>query len=217
MNIGEPQWRSQSNDRAYDLQGDLLESCSCWAPCPCWIGADPDGDRCQGFNAYHIDRGVIDGVNVAGCDLVRVFDIHGNPRVPSSWRQVIVIDEQASDEQVSAILDAYSGVFGGPLADLARLVSQTLGVERAAISYTVADGAGTVRAGYLVSVSVIPFRGADGAVTTLHDSLMATVPRAPAYIASAEHHKVALKKYGFEWMFRERSAIQSAYRVVNDA
>jgi hypothetical protein len=154
-------------------------------------------------------------VNVDGCDLVRVFDIRGNARVPGSWRQVVVIDRQASDEQASSILAAYSGAFGGPLADLALLVGETLGVERATISYAVARGTGSVRAGNLVSVSTSPFRGVDGTVTTLHDSLMATVPRAPAYIASAEHHEVALAQYGFEWTFQGRSAIQSEYRVVN--
>jgi hypothetical protein len=125
------------------------------------------------------------------------------------------MDQRASAEQASWILAAYSGALGGPLADLALLVGETLGVERAKISYAIAHGAGAVKAGRLVSVSVEPFRGADGAVTTLHDSLMAAMPRAPAYIASARHHDVALAKYGFEWAFQGRSAIQSEYRVAN--
>lgn len=207
--------RRRGADSSYDLQGTILESCSCRAPCPCWIGADPDEEHCQGFNAYHIDSGTVGGVDVGGCDFVRVFDIDGNARVPGSWRQVVVIDERASDEQAASILAAYSGAFGGPLADLALLVGATLGVERASISYAVAAGAGSIRAGRMLSVSVTPFRGADGVVTTLHDSLMATIPRAPAYIASAERHEVALEKYGFAWTFEGRSAIQSEYRVVS--
>jgi hypothetical protein len=73
-----------------------------------------------------------------------------------------------------------------------------------------------VKADDLVSVSITPFRGADGTVTTLHDSLMATAPRAPAYIAHAQRHDVSLDEYGFAWSFRGRSAIQSAYRVAHD-
>jgi hypothetical protein len=203
-------------NRPYDIEGALLESCSCWSPCPCWIGADPDDDSCRGFNAYHIVRGDIDGVDVAGCDFVRVYDILGNIRVPGSWRQVVVIDTHSSDEQVAAILAAYTGELGGPLADLARLVGETLGVERADIDYTVLEGAGAMRAGHLVNVTLTPFVGADGVPTTLWNSLMATVPRAPAYISKAEHHDVALGEYGFEWMFQGRSAIHSEYRVAND-
>jgi hypothetical protein len=204
-------------DKPYEIRGAILESCSCRTPCPCWIGADPDDERCLGFNAYHITRGTVDGVDVAGCDLVRVFDIRGNPREPGSWRQVVVISDSASDEQASSMLAAYTGVLGGPLSDLAHLVDQTLGVERASITYRVAGGEGTVRAGKLVDVSISPFRGADGVLTTLHDSLMTTVPRAPAYISRANFHEVALAKYGFEWRFEGRSAIQSDYRVSNCA
>jgi hypothetical protein len=203
-------------DRPYRIEGVLLESCSCWAPCPCWLGDDPDNGSCQGFNAYHVDHGFIDGVEVSGLDFVRVFDIAGNIRAPGSWRQVFVIDERASSEQVAAILAAYEGHLGGPLADLARLVAQTLGLERASISYQAVEGAGRVRAGALVNVALAPFLGADGKVTTLVDSLMASVPRAPAYISKATHHRVALEKYGFDWAFAGRSAIQSAYRISHD-
>jgi hypothetical protein len=187
------------------------------APCPCWIGADPDGGSCQAFNAYHIARGSIDGVDVAGCNFIRVLDIPGNVLVPESWRQVFVVDVRATGEQVASILAAYTGALGGPLADLARLVAETLGVERARISYDIERGTGTLRAGRMVSVDVTPFVGADGTVTTLHDSLLASTPRAPAYIARAEYHDVSLGGYGFEWAFKGRSAIHSEYRVANDA
>jgi hypothetical protein len=202
--------------RPYHIEGAILESCSCRAPCPCWIGADPDGDSCQAFNAYHIVSGDIDGVKVAGCDFIRVLDIPGKLLATESWRQVFVVDLRASEEQVASIVAAYTGALGGPLADLARLVGVTLGVERAAISFEITQGAGSLRAGRLVSVALAPFVGADGTVTTLHDSLMSTLPRAPAYIARAEHHDVSLEKYGFEWAFRGRSAIHSDYRVTND-
>jgi hypothetical protein len=211
-----PRKRDSHGSRAYDLNGDILESCSCWAPCPCWIGADPDGDSCLGFNAYHIESGSIDGVDVSGSDFVRVFDIRGNPRVPGSWREYILVDSDATDRQAAAIVEAYSGALGGPLADLALLVAERLGPLRASISFDVREGSGTVRAGHFVSVSVKPFRGGDGRVTTLCNSMMASSPRAPAYVASAEVHTVALREAGFDWTFRGRSAIQSAYRVVHE-
>jgi hypothetical protein len=208
--------RAREVSRPYHIEGAVLESCSCRAPCPCWIGADPDGDSCQAFNAYHIVRGAIDGVDVADCDFIRVLDIPGKLLVPASWRQVFVIDARASDEQVASIFAAYTGALGGPLADLAHLIGETLGIERAQISYAVTQGAGSLQADHLVNVVLTPFVGADGTVTTLRDSLMSTLPRAPAYIARAERHEVSLKQYGFEWAFQGRSAIHSEYKVVND-
>jgi hypothetical protein len=186
------------------------------APCPCWIGDDPDDGSCQAFNAYHIAQGNIDGVDVSGCDFIRVLDIPGNVLVRNSWRQIFVIDARASKEQAASILAAYTGELGGPLADLARLVKETLGVERASINYAIGRGSGALRAGNLVNVAITPYLGANGTPTTLHDSLLACAPRAPAYIAKADHHDVSLEKYGLEWAFEGRSAINSHYRVAND-
>ena len=43
--------------KTYTLDGSMLEACSCAGPCPCWVGDDPDGGRCEAFVAYHIDHG----------------------------------------------------------------------------------------------------------------------------------------------------------------
>jgi hypothetical protein len=66
---------------------------------------------------------------------------------PASWKQVVFVDERASDDQRQAILDAYDGKLGGPLADLAGLIGETLGVERAAITHEVHDGKGRLTIG----------------------------------------------------------------------
>src|SRR5579862_8343464 len=51
---------------AYDLEGQLLEVCTCKILCPCWVGEDPDGDgTCQSVNSWHIDKGQINGVDVS--------------------------------------------------------------------------------------------------------------------------------------------------------
>src|SRR5204862_385568 len=46
----------------YDLQGTLLEACSCGVLCPCWVGEDPDGGMCDAIIAYHFDAGTVQGV-----------------------------------------------------------------------------------------------------------------------------------------------------------
>jgi hypothetical protein len=32
---------------AYEIEGRLLEVCTCEVICPCWVGRDPDGGRCD--------------------------------------------------------------------------------------------------------------------------------------------------------------------------
>src|SRR5947209_15980714 len=120
----------------YQMEGSLLEVCSCDTLCPCWIGEDPDNGTCESVVAYHFDGGTIRGVDVSGLTLASAVLIPGNV-LAGHWKQVIFIDDAASDEQFEAILDAFSGKLGGPLADLAELVGEVLAVERAPISHEI--------------------------------------------------------------------------------
>ena len=107
---------STADETGYELEGTLLEACSCGVLCPCWIGEDPDHGTCESFNAYHFDRGTIGGVDVSGLAIVKVCLIPGNVLTPGSWRVVMYIDERATDEQFEAIRAAFGGELGGPLA-----------------------------------------------------------------------------------------------------
>lgn len=199
----------------YDFEGTLLEACSCQVLCPCWIGEDPDGGSCDAFNAYHFDRGTIAGLDVSGLSFVRVVRIPGNVLTPNSWKQVLLIDDKASEEQFQAIADAFEGRLGGPLADLAGLVAETVAVERATISHEIIDGHGTLKVGDSILSTMHPYQGPDGRTTTLRDSLFSTVPGSPAYVAVADTHKVELPQYGMEWEFEHRNAIQADWKLVH--
>jgi hypothetical protein len=202
-------------DTVYDLEGSLLEACSCGVLCPCWVGADPDEEQCLAVNAYHFDRGAINGTDVSGLSYVAVVIIPGNVLTPGSWRVVAFVDDAASDEQFDAIVAAYQGKLGGPLADLAGLVAEFIAVERAPILHQTRGGKGTLRVGDVVSAEMEPFRAPDGAtITTLRDSLFSTVPGSPAYVARAHSHTVDLPQYGMQWSFEGRNAIQSDYRIT---
>ncbi|HVL99864.1 MAG TPA: DUF1326 domain-containing protein [Egibacteraceae bacterium] len=206
--------RPTGQDVVYALEGTLLEACSCGVLCPCWVGEDPDGGSCDAFNAYHFDRGVIRGVDVAGLNLVNVVHIPGNVLAPGSWRVVTFIDERATEEQATAILDAYQGRLGGPLADLAGLVGEVLAVIRAPIGHELVGGTGTLRVGDALSARMRPYTGPDGTTTTLRDSLFSTVPGSPAYVGKADTHTVNLPEHGMVWSFTDRNAIQADYRIA---
>ncbi len=206
--------RATAKDVVYDLQGTLLEACSCGVLCPCWIGEDPDGGSCDAFVAYHFDAGTVGGVDIAGLNLVNVVKIPGNVLTPGSWKIAMFIDERATDEQQQALVDAYSGKLGGPLADLAGLVGEVVDVRRAPISHEIVNGKGELRIGDFVSAEMAPFTAADGKTTTLRDTVFSTVPGSPAYVGKASKHTVNLPEYGMVWSFEGRNAIQSDYRIT---
>jgi hypothetical protein len=206
-----------TTDAIYDLEGTLLEACSCGVLCPCWVGADPDGGSCAAVNAYHFARGSIRGVDVSGLNSVLVVRIPGNVLTPGSWQVVRFIDDRATDEQMNAILDAYRGNLGGPLGDLAGLIGEELAVERAPIVHEIRDGRGTLRIGDVVTAEMEPFAAADGTTTTLRDSLFSTVPGSPAYVGRAGRLDVNLPQYGMTWSFEGRNAIQADYHITYTA
>lgn len=214
MAITEPQ--PAATTPAYDLQGTLIEACSCGILCPCWVGEDPDGGTCDAINAYHFDAGTVRGVDVSGLNFVRVVRIPGNVLEPASWTQVVFLDRSASDEQAQALLDAYDGTLGGPLADVAGLVGRTLAVERATIRHEVSEGRGVFAIDDLVHAEMRSFAGPDGSTTTLRDSLFSTVPGSPAYVGIADTHSVELPQYGMTWSLEGRNAIQADFVVRHE-
>ena len=196
--------------KTYFLDGTLLEACSCGGPCPCWVGDDPDGGRCDSVNAYHIDRGQVGGVDVSNLSFVQVNQIPGNV-LAGNWRAIFYIDDKATPEQQEAILNVFSGKLGGPLADIASLVGERVAVHFVPIDHRVEGGKGTLRVGEVVEAEMAPYTDANGRPTTIHDTVFSTIPGSPAYLAKASHHRVNIPEYGMIWEFSGRNAIQGDF------
>jgi hypothetical protein len=196
--------------KTYVLDGTLLEACSCGGPCPCWVGDDPDGGRCDSVNAYHIDRGQVGEVDVSNLSFVQVNQIPGNV-LSGNWRAVFYIDDKASPEQKEAILNVFSGKLGGPIADVASLVGERVAVHFVPIEHRVEDGQGTLRVGEVVDAEMVPYTDASGRSTTIHDTVFSTIPGSPAYLAKATRHHVSIPEHGMIWEFTGRNAIQGEF------
>jgi hypothetical protein len=197
----------------YQFQGTLLEACNCDVLCPCWIGEDPDNGTCSSVVAYHFDAGKVRGIDVSGLTIANVVFIPGNV-LAGNWKQLIFVDDQANDEQAQAIVDAFSGKLGGPLADLAQLIGERLGVVRAPISHEIVEGRGTLSVGDgAVLAEMEPYRGPDGSVTTLQNSIFSTVPGSPAWVGKARRFVVNLPEHGWTYEFEGRNAIQSDWVI----
>jgi hypothetical protein len=194
----------------YTMDGTLLEACSCGGPCPCWLGDDPDGGHCEAFLAYHVDKGTIGGVDVAGTSLVSIVQIPGNV-LAGNWRVVSYINDTASPEQRQAVFDAFTGKLGGPLADLAQLVGERVAVYAAPIEHRVVDGKGTLSVGTVLRSEMAPYVDGQGRSTTLHDTVFSTIPGSPAFVSKAAVHNVNLPEHGMTWEFTGRNAIQGNF------
>jgi hypothetical protein len=210
--MAQAQQAAQQAGAVYSLEGTLLEVCSCNVLCPCWIGEDPDFGECFSINAYHIDSGQITGVDVSGCSAVTVNRIPGNV-LAGNWEVVLLVDDGATTEQRDALVAALTGQLGGPLADLAGLYGTVKAVESVPIRHQVRGGTGMLRIPGIVEAQMEPYRGPDGSVTTLRESIFSTVPGSPAWVSKASQNRVHLPQYGMRWEYEGRNAIQADWRM----
>jgi len=196
---------------AYNLEGSLLEVCNCNVLCPCWIGEDPDNGTCDTVVAYQIDRGSADGVDVSGRILALAAHVPGNI-LQGNWKVVVYVDDGASEQQLQALVDVWTGKLGGPVADLAQLVGEVVAVERAPITFKIEEGRGTFRIGSVAEAEMEPYRGPTGEVTTLNESVFTTIPGAPAYVAKASRY-VRKTGHGLKDIdLQGHNAIQGSFR-----
>src|SRR5713226_6829784 len=152
----------------YQLEGRLLDVCSCDVLCPCYVGADPDGGTCDSLVAWHIDTGTIQGVDVSGLTIAMSTHIPGNI-LKGNWRVLVYVDDKATPAQQDALVSVSTGKLGGPIADLAALMGEVVGVERVPITFTVDKGKGTLIIGQRVKAELVTLTGPKGELTTLKE------------------------------------------------
>jgi hypothetical protein len=156
---------------AWKLEGTYFETCSCEVVCPCTasLALGADYDRCKATLVFHVVDGDVEGTDVSGLTVAAVAD---TPKVMSdgSWRLGVFIDGAASDEQTEKLGAVFGGQLGGPMGALAPLVSENLGVQRAAIEVREDGLRHSVRIGDAIDFEiedVVPFGVESGAPARL--------------------------------------------------
>jgi hypothetical protein len=146
---------------SWSLTGSYVETCSCELMCPCNLSFDHGAtyDFCRVTLVFNIREGEIEGTDVRGVKVVAIAD---TPKVMTegNWRLGVFIDEQATDEQAEKLVQVFSGQLGGPMAALAPLIGEMLGVERARIEIDDDGLRHTVRVGDVIDFEIediVPF------------------------------------------------------------
>jgi hypothetical protein len=150
----------------WSLKGSYVETCSCELMCPCNLSFDHGAtyDFCRVTLAFDIHEGDIDGADVGGLKVVLIAD---TPKVMTegNWKLGVFVDEQASEEQEGKLVQVFSGQLGGPMAGLAPLVGEILGVQRARIEVEDDGLRHSVRVGDAIDFEIediVPFGIEDG-------------------------------------------------------
>jgi hypothetical protein len=160
---------------AWKLKGHYVSSCSCTNVCPCPTASappdNPDGStNCWGIGVWDVSEGNSGDVNLSG--LRFAISVHFPELVSNgNWQIGVTIDQGATDEQADVLGQILSGKMGGAFGEMAPLIGEFKGVERAAISYSdtaVAYGGN--------SITYEPIRGQDGNPTMVSNAPFGFAP-----------------------------------------
>jgi hypothetical protein len=116
-------------------------------------------DFCRVTLVFNIREGSVGDVSISGRKVALIAD---TPKVMTqgNWRVGVFVDDAATDEQFDQLVQVFSGQLGGPMAGLAPLIGEMLGVERAAIEIDDDGLRHSVRVGDLIDFEVkdiVPF------------------------------------------------------------
>jgi hypothetical protein len=189
----------------YRLVGRFLEACDCYAICPCWIDEPPDEGKCSGVYVWDVNDGRINGVDVSGLKVASV-SFHTGSRRGSRQRVVMIVDKRADDDQRNALVAAFSGRLGGPLAPLNAMLGTFAGERSSKIQIDWDESRPSVKIGKSVSVAVEPKLGPSGRVTSLTDAPVADQFGAQALVGLSTELRLALGEDGMDIDVRGRSA-----------
>jgi hypothetical protein len=141
---------------AWNVEGTYFETCNCVFACPCSVtsfATPATQDRCRVILTYHVNRGEVDGVDVSGRTVAVVADAPAQ-MLTGNWRVGLLIDDKASKEQADKLAGVFTGQMGGPMAALAPLFGEVLGIEQRPIEFSESGHKHHVKIGGDIAVDV---------------------------------------------------------------
>src|SRR5260221_4013977 len=98
----------EAKKTSWKISGQLEESCTCNAACPCWFGSKPTMANCGGYQVLFIDRGRYGGVSLNGLAIANAVQSPDGKSMMESfgdWNfSYVYIDERANEQQRHALL-----------------------------------------------------------------------------------------------------------------
>ena len=194
---------------SWSIEGTYFETCSCELMCPCNLSFDHGAtyDYCRVTLVFDIGQGEIEGTDVGGRTLAVIAD---TPKVMTegNWRLGMFVDDGASDEQMQKLTAVFGGQLGGPMAALAPLIGEVLGVERASIEVVEEGLSHAVRIGDAIDFEVediVPF----GIETGEPAKLTGVFHPVASELTAAETKRSSISAFGIE--YEGKTGLSSAF------
>jgi len=181
---------------AWQISGRYAETCNCDYLCPCPLTGMTKTTHgyCVFAMGLQIERGEFEGLALDGRSFVIVARTPGNMN-EGNWKVGLIVDDQADARQVEVITAIASGQAGGPMANIAPLIGEFLGVEQQAISIEGSGGNWSVKAGNAVDQALEGTYGLGGEALHLDNTGHPVNNRLALATAKRSH----LHAFGIDW------------------
>ena len=136
---------------------------------------------------------------------------HTGNRHDARQRVMLFVRDEASDAQAQALAGAFSGVYGGPLGELGRLLGEFRGVERVPIEVEFAARRAKLSVGRRIAADTETVVGPNGELMTLANAKLSTVLGTPAEVGESRRFRVAIPTLGVNLDLQGRSAMRGRF------
>jgi len=181
---------------SWNISGQYVETCNCDYLCPCIpsVMTQSTHGYCIFAMGYKIDRGQYNGTPLDGRSFVVVCRTPGNMN-EGNWSVGLIVDDGADQPQKEALTAIVSGEAGGPMANLAPMIGQFVGVESAAVRVEGNGNSWSVSAGGLVDQALEGKASLSGEQMYLDNTGHPAANR----IALATAKKSHVHAFGIDW------------------
>jgi hypothetical protein len=148
---------------AWKISGQYMETCNCDYLCPCPLTglAETTHGNCIFAMGFRVDDGNFDGVSLDGAKFVVVGSTPSNMGA-GNWQVGLIVDESANQQQQEALGAIVSGQAGGPMANIAPLIGNFLGIESRPVEFAGNDGNWSLVVPERIDQAVVGVRGLGG-------------------------------------------------------
>ena len=169
----------------WNLEGNYFESCTCDLVCPCIFLMPPTKGYCNALVGWKIDKGNLGEVKLDGIKVAVYLEAPGM-LTDGGWKINLYIDDDATEMQVMAICELWSGKHGGHLAVIAGLISEVKTVEQAPIEFTIDGKKRHLKIGKVGENEMYTIDGEDGGDVVINNHPLAIAPGNPLSVAKSK-------------------------------
>ena len=148
----------------------------------------------------------LDGLNAA------LFAYSPGHMMQTKWRVALYLDQRASPAQQQALGQVFSGQAGGPLAGLAPLIGEVMGVKPAGIDFRADGKRRSVSIAGVGEMEIEALAGQGGGDVTLTNHPFSAAPGFPAVVGKSKRFRY--QDHGYQREAADRNGFYSpfAYR-----